>query len=78
MLGERTLEHISLFNEGTEAEFFDSNEEMLLKIKYYLTNEAMRIKIAKAGRLRCLTSGYGNEHLVNFIVGILNNNISKL
>ena len=58
MLGERTKRHLDFFAEGTEAEFFDSNEELLQKVKYYLGNEVSRSKIALAGRERCVQSEY--------------------
>ena len=58
MLGERTTRHLEFFDEGTEAEFFGSNEELLKKIKYYLEKPEEREKIARAGRERCVKSGY--------------------
>jgi len=58
MLGERTKRHLEFFKEGVEAEFFDSNEEMLKKVKYYLEQEEERKRIASAGRERCLKSEY--------------------
>jgi hypothetical protein len=60
MLAERTPEHRRLFQEGVEAEFFDSPEELLAKIQFYLDNEDKRRAMAAAGRQRCLTSGYSN------------------
>ncbi len=61
MITERTDEHQQLFIEGKEAEFFDTNAELLQKIRYYLEHEPERRAIAKAGRERCVVSGY-NHH----------------
>lgn len=58
MLGERTQRHMEFFNEGEEAEFFDSNEEMLEKVNYYLANKEARETISRNGRKRCEKSGY--------------------
>lgn len=63
MLAERTKEHQDLFEEGKEAVYFDvdNSQELLDKIRYYLTHEEERIEIAKAGRERCLRDDYSHE-----------------
>lgn len=58
MLAERTAEHQLFFDEDREAVYFGSFEEMIDKIRYYLRNEEMRMRIARAGYERCLRSRY--------------------
>ena len=68
MMGERTDEHLKMFEEGKEAAFFSSNEELLQKCLYYLKNEEKRKCIAEAGRMRAITSGYSNESMTKNII----------
>ena len=58
LLADRTEEHRAFFEEGREAEFFSSTEELLDKALYYSKDEGARQKIAVAGRRRGIDSGY--------------------
>ena len=58
MLAERTAEHQHFFAEDREAVYFDTFDEMMDKIRYYLRDDAARTRIAAAGHRRCLESGY--------------------
>jgi len=67
LLAERTQEHMSFFEEGLEAEYFSTNDELADKSKFYLANDSARGKIAKAGQKRCLASGYDNDYVIRKI-----------
>jgi spore maturation protein CgeB len=58
MLAPYTDDLASLFREGREAEYFRSRDEMLDKIRFYLSHEAQRSRIAEAGRERLLYEGH--------------------
>jgi hypothetical protein len=58
LLADRTDEHRSFFEEGREAEFFDSETELVDKARFYTANEPARARVAAAGRARCQSSGY--------------------
>jgi len=57
-----------LFKEDKEAVFFDSKEELLKKIKYYLNHEKEREKIAEAGYRRCINSGYNYRDRLKYML----------
>ena len=71
LLAERTALHQQLFDEGKEAEFFSSDEEMVDKIWFYLKHNEARQQIAAAGRARCERSGYASFNLLKKIIEAL-------
>jgi hypothetical protein len=77
MLAERTNEHLNLFEEGKEAEFFSNNEELLRKVRYYLEHHQERELIAKAGYERCINSGYSNKDRLKPVFELIYNKYFK-
>lgn len=61
MLAEKSDVHLSLFEDGKEAVFFTTKEELLEKVKYYLVHAEERRAIAEAGLKRCRDSGYSHQ-----------------
>lgn len=68
LMAERTPEHLQLFEEDKEAVFFSSDKELLAKCRYYLEHEEERLEIARAGRMRCIRSGYSNYETLKRII----------
>lgn len=61
MLAERSELHMKLFEEGKEAAFFTTKEELLDKVKYYLIHPRERKAIADSGMSKCHSAGYSHE-----------------
>jgi spore maturation protein CgeB len=68
MLAERSADHLRLFDEGKEAEFFESRDELLNKARHYLEDDDKREKIATAGRNRCVEGDYTHLNRVRFMM----------
>jgi spore maturation protein CgeB len=62
LLADRTEEHQEFFEEGKEAEFFASSDELLEKAKFYCSNESARKRIAEGGYKRCREGKYSYMH----------------
>jgi spore maturation protein CgeB len=73
MLMERTQEHIRLFKEAEEAEFFGNHNELLKKINYYLHNNEQRELVADNGRKRIERSGYYFRDMSKEMIEIIKN-----
>ena len=58
MVAPRTPELEQLFEDGSEAIYYDSREDLLQKIRYYLDHDEERQQIALAGRDRCMRDGH--------------------
>lgn len=62
LIADRTEEHREFFEEGKEAEFFSSQDEMLDKLEFYGRKETVRKQIAEAGYQRCVSNRYAYIH----------------
>jgi hypothetical protein len=71
LLHERNEVVTRYFKEGVEAEFFDSDDELLEKCRHYLARPEERRRIAEAGRRRCIESGYFEPDRVREILPAL-------
>jgi hypothetical protein len=71
LLADRTDEHRRFFEEGAEAEFFGSTEELVDKAAFYVRNETARQAIARAGYQRCLTGRYAYVHRMKDVLDTL-------
>ena len=67
LLADRTGEHKEFFEEGKEAEFFESAEELLDKVKFYSSHDSAREAIAAAGYQRCAEGKYAYVHRVSAV-----------
>jgi hypothetical protein len=54
LIAEDTAAHRELFEEGVEAEFFTTPEELASKARFYLCNEEARTRIAQRARIKVL------------------------
>ena len=70
MLHERTEEAMSFFEEGKEAEFFGSFEELVEKIKYYLAHDAERKRIAEEGRKKAASEAFSYRSRAREILNV--------
>lgn len=62
LLADRTPEHQAFFEEGREAEFFEGEDELVDKARFYSTHEPARARVAAAGLRRCIDGRYAYVH----------------
>lgn len=77
MLAEASDVHSELFEQNEEAVYFASKEELLEKVKYYLSNDRERERIALNGYNKCFSAGYDHESRMKEVLKTiveLNNN----
>ncbi len=72
MLSQFSEEAASLFTPGKEAEYFQSKEEMIRKIDYYLTHDTEREAIARNGFERLLRDGHEVRDRAAAVLSVFN------
>lgn len=77
LLHERNDLIVKYFREGEEAAFFDSDDDLVEKCRYYLDHPDERRRIAEAGRRRCISSGYFEIDRVREIVPVMEEHLGR-
>lgn len=71
MLSEYTDDLNSMFKEGVEAEYFRNKQEMIEKIRYYLSRDDKRKGIAQNGYNRVVKDGHDVVSRMKYIIDIM-------
>jgi spore maturation protein CgeB len=71
LCAERTSEHLHLYDDGTEALFWNSPAECASACRRLLTNEDYRQSVARRGRERLQQNGNYNEQVLTSILNAL-------
>lgn len=69
LCAKRTEGHLSLYDEGTEALFWEDAEECAAQVSRLLEDEPYRQELAKAGQRRCIANGHLNEQMMTRVLG---------
>ena len=77
MLSTRTSEQQEFFEEGKEAAYFSTPEELREKVLYYLKNDELREKIARSGYEKLVKSGHTYVERAKRVIEIYNHSLSK-
>ena len=70
MVAERSNEHEELLAEGEEAAFYDSTEELVEKVRVYLSRDDERARMANAAYHRVTTGGHTFKHRLEQILSL--------
>lgn len=68
MLAEKSSVHESLFVADKEAVFFETKEELLEKVKYYIFHKSERETIARAGLQKCISGKYSHAERLQWAI----------
>lgn len=68
LCAERTSEHLTLYDEGKEAVFWNDAKECAELCKKLLNDEALRLEIARNGHKRALKNNLFNEPVLELII----------
>lgn len=69
MLSEYSDDLASLYNEGIEADFFRDKDELIRKIRMYLTDEGRRKSVAEAGYRKVTAAGHDIDSRIKMVLG---------
>jgi spore maturation protein CgeB len=69
MLSEYSDDVASLYHEGVEADFFRSRNEMMEKIKLYVSDELAHRRVAEGGYRKVLTAGHDVDARMTAMLG---------
>jgi len=78
LCAERTSEHLALYDEGTEAVFWNDAAECAAQCHRLLADDDLRASISKRGHQRALRNNLFNEPLMASIVKAALSNASEL
>lgn len=77
MLHERNNEAVRYFAEDQEAAFFETPDELVRQVSFYLANPDKRKNVAAAGQARALKSGYSLDSRMATVVRYLDERLSS-